>query len=1373
MTTFLPLFRTHSEPAPHSIFPGSGAFCRPWRRITAAVLFCLLLLTGEFPASSLDPRKQITQYVCNLWDLENGLPQMTIYTILQTRDGYLWFGTQEGLVRFDGVRFTVFDKKNTAALRSSFIITLCEDRKGRLWIGTFGGGISCIDNHRFISYSSREGLSHNFIWHICEDSNGVLWVGSGEGLFRKKNDSFEAVPELEISDNRIKCILSDSRGALWIGSENGLNVFRNARRQLYTVINGLTDNRIRSLCETRDGRIWVGAEKGLNCFFNGAWQTPPAVKALKGIQVTAIAEDRHGNIWIAATGVGLYRIFGADISLLAQRDGLPGNSINSLYEDRDGSLWLGGYGGGLSRLKDGAVMAYTAKEGLSSDFVNCVMEDRNGAIWIGNGSSGLSRFFNGTFKHFTIKDGLAGNVIWSLLEDRTGNIWAGSEEGGISIFNDSRFITYGPAEGLTSQKISAIYNDRKGNLWIGSYGGGLNRRRDGVFSCYSTLNGLSNNMVMAIHEDMTGILWIGADHGLNRFQNNKFTTYTTADGLSSDMIQSFYEESDGSLWICTNGGGLNRYKKGAFRSVTSKEGLYDDNVFRVLEDDRGFFWMSSNKGVFRTAKQELHLVCDGARARVSCDVFTEKDGMKSRECNHRGQSSGLKSRDGKLWFPTIKGVIVIDPAMERRSSPPPPVLIEEIRTDQKRFFPPFSAASNLLAPGLKRLEFQYTALDLISPEKVRFRFRLEGYDKDWIDAGENRFAVYTGLAAGEYLFKVTACSRHGLWNEKAAIFSFQIKPFFHETWLFYLLISVAAAVTGYGFLRFYTRRMEKRTRVLVEMMELAEKANHAKSEFLANMSHEIRTPINAILGFTDLLASEIAGARHKKYLNSIASAGKSLLELINDILDLSRIEAGKLELQPEPVHLSSLLKDIREIFSAAVREKDLDFRIEVDPRLPAVLILDNVRLRQILFNLVGNAVKFTTSGHVQLGVRRLESPGSILPAGSGFVPPSTPGGFADDRFVDIIISVRDSGVGIPSDRIPGIFEPFANHGEQRGKAGGTGLGLAITRRLTRMMGGEIVIDSRVGHGSTVKVVLHRVPSVPDMGDMGRQNVQSGKSVNIYSVRIAPTVILVADEKELNRQLIKSFLSGQEIAILEAEDGAQAVELALEHKPGLIFMDVRMPRMDGIQAARIIKSTEAVSTIPIVFVTGYDTPEQHTLMREVGGDAILVKPIGKSDLLAQLARFLPYSSPDEPESGLHMESNSPLEILEKIRMVGAPEMSTDVLFIPGDIAPRSPTDDTLTEPMTIYSETGKKISELLSRLQTEFIPQWETIRKTYVLDEIEEFTARIIELGRDYDVAEVVRWADILSSAVQDFDMQRVTLCFESFPRLLVELNSFI
>jgi ligand-binding sensor domain-containing protein/serine/threonine protein kinase len=803
------------------------------RRYNTLPLIAALFLFLFCPeAQALDPNKSITQYVQDVWKDE--LPQNTIQAITQTGEGYLWLGTYEGLVRFDGIRFVVFGKRSSKEIKSDGISALFEDKNGNLWIGT-EGGLSCLHKGKFTTYTTKEGLSYNVVRAIYEDREGNIWIGTDRGLNQYRDGKFRGFTTKEgLSHDTVRAIQEDRAGGLWLGTDNGLSLLKGGKFTIFTTKNGLSDNAVRSLYEDRTGNIWIGTNGGGLCRYRDGTFTCFSTKdGLLSDLVGAIVEDRDGSLWIGTEGGGLNRLRDGKITSYAPKDGLSNNTVRSIFEDREGSLWVG-TNGGLNRLRDGKFITYTKREGLSNDFVRTVCEDRRGNMWIGTDGGGLNRLADGKFTTYTTKDGLSSDLVRSVCEDREGSIWVGTNDG-LCRFKDEKFTVYNTRNGLSSNYIRTIIEDSNGILWIGTDGGGVCSFKDGIFTSYTTSEGLLSNRVRAVFEDRKGNIWIGTNGGLNCLKDGKLTGYSTRDSLANDNIFAFYEDREGDLWLGTSGG-VHRYRDGKFTVYSTKDGLFDDVAFRIFEDGKENLWFSCNKGIYRINKKDFYAFDRGEIKSIACTVFGKADGMGTNQCNGASQPAGWKCRNGSFWFPTANGLVILDPENYKLNRLPPPVTIEQVIIDNQ----PIALGENIeLSAGREKFEFHYAGLSFLAPEKVRFKYRLEGFDKEWVEAGTRRTAYYTNIPPGNYKFRVIACNNDGVWNEAGASFGFQLPPPIYQTWWAYLLYILGIAGVGYGGARLRLQALRHRNEILeVKVAErTAELAK--KNEELARKNQEL------------------------------------------------------------------------------------------------------------------------------------------------------------------------------------------------------------------------------------------------------------------------------------------------------------------------------------------------------------------------------------------------------------------------------------------------------------------------------------------------------------------------------------------------------
>jgi ligand-binding sensor domain-containing protein/signal transduction histidine kinase len=855
-------------------------------KLTVSILFLLLLGCGGERAFALDPAREVSEFNAQSWVAENGLPQNSVHAITQAKDGYVWVATEEGLARFDGIRFTVFDKQNTPELKSNDVRALLEDREGALWIGTTDGLVRLMDS-KFTAFTTREGLPSNVIDALCGDHNGSLWVATAAGISRFSGSSFIPVTSsAELPQSGIKALFEDRDGALWIGSSEGLARFKDGAITKYTVQDGLANNSVVSIDQDHDGRLWIGTTNGLNQLENQRFTSYTTAEGLPNNRIVSLMVDREGSVWIGTAG-GLSRFAGRHFSNLRAGDRLAKEIILSIFQDREGSLWLGSESGGLSLLRDKKFTTYTSREGLTSDLVKSIYEDRQHNIWIGTNGGGLSLLKDGKLKTYTTADGLSSDVVLAIFGDDDGNLWVGTPDG-LNRFRDGKFKIFTSADGLANDFVRSLYADHSGNLWIGTRGG-LTRLNGDRFTVYTTADGLPNDFVGTIYQDRKGSIWIGTLGGLSKLQNQKFINYTTRDGLSSDVVISLHEDSDGALWIGTSDGGLNRLKQGRFAVYATRNGLPDDVIYGILEDRQNNLWLSSNKGIFRLNHKDLDDFANGTVGAIVPTLYGPADGMITRECSGGGHPASWRSADGKLWFATIKGVAMIDPEKIKLNDQPPPVAIEEIRVDDESIAP---AQTIELAPGKSRLDFYYTALSFLAPEKVRFKYKLEGFDNDWVDGGNRRVAYYTNLRPGRYKFRVIASNNDGLWSPAGAAFDLYLKPHFYQTLWFYGLGALAAAVIVWQLYRFRLKRVESQfAAVLAERNRIAREIHDNLAQELLGISVQLELVARTMPASAELAKSHLDRVR-MLVRHGIAEARRYVWDLRSQVLDKHDLPAA-------------------------------------------------------------------------------------------------------------------------------------------------------------------------------------------------------------------------------------------------------------------------------------------------------------------------------------------------------------------------------------------------------------------------------------------------------------------------------------------------
>ena len=761
----------------------------------------LLLWCLPFHLAGLDPNRAISQYKIDTWNDETGLPQNSIFAILQTADGYLWLGTEEGVNRFDGVKFVTFDMGNTPALASNYICSLYEDSGKRLWLGTRRGGLLLYENGVFKNFLDKEGSPHEDIHCIAEGNDGEILIGTHEGgLYAFKDDTFRVYKvEDGLPENVVRDIHKRGDGSFWIATRKGFSLFKNNTFTNYSVDKNDLANYIRAVYEDSGKILWLGTFGGLYMMQNGVIRPAEINAKYPDTRIFTIFEDSDKNVWIGTVAQGLFRYKDGIFSHFSKEDGLSDNAVFSIAEDREGSLWIGTVYGGLNRLRDGKFKTFGVSEGLSDDVVFAIFEDRSNYLWIGT-NNGLNRLKDGELIRFTTRDGLSNNVVDTIYEDSRGFIWVGTDVG-LNQLRSSRSKIEKVRE-YKDHYTLAICEDGSGNLWVGT-GRGLFKKGKNSTKLVE-VEGVPTKHINVIYRDGNNNLWLSAHpDGLTKYndKDKTFTLYTEEHGLVNNSIQYIYEDKNSVLWIGT-ANGLSRFKDGKFTGYSKKDGLFHNDIYYIQEDQKGYFWLSCNKGIFRVSKNDLNDFAEGKTAFIRSEAYGKDDGMRTSECNGGFQTSGCKTHDGKFWFSTMKGAAMIDPAHIAVNQVPPPVYIEKVLLDG------VSADLNqkiTVKPGVKRIEFHYTALSLLNPKKVKFKFLLNGYEEDWVDAAAQRVAYYTNLDAGNFRFQVIACNNDDFWNEEGAAAAFEVIPPLWLSWWFILLALSVFSVLSYVVINFFRK----------------------------------------------------------------------------------------------------------------------------------------------------------------------------------------------------------------------------------------------------------------------------------------------------------------------------------------------------------------------------------------------------------------------------------------------------------------------------------------------------------------------------------------------------------------------------------------
>jgi signal transduction histidine kinase/ligand-binding sensor domain-containing protein len=973
-----------------------------------AILAVILLGAAAHPAQALNPRRALSQYTRTVWTQEHGLPQDTVRAIAQTKDGYLWLGTDEGLAQFDGYDFTVYNKEN-GALPSNSVAALWAARDGSLWIGTLGG-LTRYRDGKFTTFAQQEGLGDTSVNSITEDRSGAIWAAAGIYVSRFQNGKFTNFsPKQGLPIEALRVIYCGRDGQIYVAGFGGVAQYDGDR---FVSVIGPSDigDIVSTLMQDREGNLWVAGSFGILVRSpSGKLRLYQSKDGLPDNFVRSLWEDRDGNLW-AGTNGGLARMENGRFVSNPWANSRERDWVRCIYEDTEGNLWVG-MNSGLNRLRDDLFSIYGESEGLPSDEPTTVYQDRRGRIWVGFHDRGLVQLAGGRpVQIYTTKDGLPSNEIFSIREDYQGDLLIATREGP-SRMHDGHFVNQVVNDPLNRRAVFDFFEDRERRLWVASPGG-VSERKDGHSRNVIPGGSLLNNDAVVLCETRDGSLWAGSyGEGLWRLKNGKPRLYTMSDGLSSDQIRSLLEDSDGTLWIGTFGGGLDALRDGHFVHVTAHDGLLSDNISHVEDDGHGSLWLSTTRGICRVRKQEIWNLVAAKITTLHPVNYGVADGLRSAQCapGYPTSRGGTRSNDGRLWFPTSRGLAVLDPKDRPPTIEAPKVHLLEATVDGH---PIPLTESAILKPGDGRLQFRYTAIYLSAPERVRYSYRLEGLEHEWVSSVARRVTNYNSLPHGSYRFLVQADVPGGPSSETS--FGFELLPHFYETAWFRYLCAVLAAAAIWGLYRLRLRQIRERfALVLEERGRLAREIHDTLAQGFVGISSQLDAVALTLNGHMDLARKHLDLAR-KMVRHSLTEARRSVMDL----------RASALEGQDLPAALSQ---------AAHQWTAGSPVLIQVDVagenrKLPEETEQHLLRIAQ---EAVTNAVKHARAKEVRV---RLEMA---------------------DR--NLKLRVVDDGQGFEQTE---AFSEIGGH-----------FGLLGMRERAERLGGELQLHSEPGHGTEVEVTV--------------------------------------------------------------------------------------------------------------------------------------------------------------------------------------------------------------------------------------------------------------------------------------------------------------
>ena len=1093
-----------------------------------AGFWLLLALLSPFQAAALDPTRTVFQYNCQTWGRRNGLPANGVTAIAQTKDGYLWLGTPVGLVRFDGTDFKLLDMTHVPQLRSSIVTSLFSSKRGGLWFGLEHSAFGFC-NGTDISFRGKDewGGVNQSVHSVLETDDGAVWIAAeAESGRLTKDNAYEMFPGIDNSD--VTAICQGSRGRIWLGT---------ARKGLYFWQGGMVtkfpddalDERIiRSLAEDKEGKIWIGTELGLLCYDRNSQKRP---LPYPWYETRALLVDQHGAVWVGTTGGGLIRYLGEVATQFRQADGLADDFVMSLAEDREGSLWVGTRNG-LNQFSDFKIPTFGKTEGLTASANICVCASRRGGLWVGT-STGLD-FFDGHAHFYATNSGLKNLYIKEVFEARNGDVYVVDGATDLEMISGGRAVVRLANHSQTWP--TAIAEDAEGV--IVAQGGELYRVSTNELVAYPFTNGQKPSMswIFNMITARDGSLWIASSDGICRVSNGTFTLWTKEQGLSDPKTLCICEDADGVIWAGTESG-IVRIKNGQIRYIRQQNGLFDNIIYNLVPDDHGSLWAWASRGFFQVSRRNLNDYAAGKIDRVECAAYYGLEDVKSFE---KGQQelSGCKTSDGRIWFPTAQGVVMISPTNIVSNPVPPPVYIHAVRANGRELN---EVTQAVVPPGKGELEFYYAGLSFIAPQKIEYHYKLDGYDKEYVQAGTRRSAFYTNLKPGKYHFHVHACNADGIFDVAGASFTVELLPHLYQTAWFIALMGLSVVILLLGIYGWRVRHLRWKQKQLQEAHDLLEAKVTERTVELAESNLSLKNEIE------ERKRAELEVERiHRQLVDASRMAGQaevasSVLHNVGNVLNSVNVSTTLIAERLHKLRLSNLSKAVQLIQE---HSGDLGRFLTADEkgsRLPQYLqelarhlggeqsdllaeianlahndehIKEIVAMQQTYAKISGtvekvevsdlaeSALKMHAAAYQRHSVRILREYDEIAPI---FVDrhkvlqilinifqnakyACDDGGQTDKHVVvrirrrgedRVAIEIADNGIGIPAENLTRIF----SHGFTTRK-NGHGFGLHSSALAARQIGGMLTAHSEgVGKGATfiLDLPLSPAPRIPADG----------------------------------------------------------------------------------------------------------------------------------------------------------------------------------------------------------------------------------------------------------------------------------------------------
>ena len=1203
------------------------------------------------------------------YNLSHGLPHNLINAITEDSRGNIWFSTYGGVSKYDGITFTNFTTEN--GLPDNKINKILEDGGGNIWLIT--GNSLCRFNpeesengtSQFINYDKKRGFPGNFTDDIIEDRKGNFWISVSSGVI-KFNPVAETKGEIPFADytlsaglenKQVNCLAEDKDGLLWFGTNQGVVSFDpdnekndGASFEIYTMANGLISNRITAIIEDEAGSIWFASEEGVSEFNKRdvSFINYTSREGLAGNVIVCMLEDNAGSIWFGTKGNGLSRFDGRSTIEYTASQGLTGKAVFSVAEDKNGDIWIGSENGGISKYMrgrknkdEGYFVNFLTSQQLKKSDAMTMMVDRAGNLWFGT-EFGLSKCDNKSVTTYGTAQGLAKPGVISIEEDSKGNIWAGTYEGGLSKFDGKVISNFSTAQGLVNNTVWSIHEDNTGAVWFATRGG-LSRFDGENFINFTKEHGLPDNKLSIVTEDRSGNLLIGswgggvsvvrkkwvellAQNEVSTISENIFENFNTTNGLANDVVYGILEDKDCNIIIGTSlgltilRGGLDsivgHIAKRGIENFNQKTGypIKDvSNNYSMLIDSRGFVWAGTGDKLVRFDYKKIR------RNTRAPHVFIQSIGINHENISWHSLYSGQASKSEIL--PSRKGIpsyvnnelnIFGKQLSERERD----TLITKFRKIRFEKIRPFQAIpENLVLPYTHNvISFDFVGIETTKPFMVQYQFMLEGSDKQWSPLSTKTTAEYNNLRQGTYTFKLRAKSPEGIWSETLA-YSFRVLPPWWFTWWAIALYIVLFLLGLFGIRRYEMNRIKLRNQLKLEKVETETLRNldQLKSHFFANISHEFRTPLTLILGQIESVMSSGIELKEKGKLQVANRNARRLLMLINELLDLSKLEAGSMELKAATHNIVSFLKSLFFSFESLAVTKKVELSFETTSNHIPVLF-DADKIEKVFNNLMSNAFKFTPEN----GMIKVE--------------------IALEKNELVCIRITDTGCGIHEDRLKNIFDRFYQvDGSGTREHEGTGIGLALAKELVELHKGKLTVNSVVDKGSEFLLTLPVDINISDYSGekttsdaesfteqltdgMEDTELQAETDYPGHPATGGRQIILIVEDNDDVRAYIREQLEADYL-VNEARNGEAGLAMAEEKVPDIIITDVMMPKLDGYQFCKAIRKNEKTSHIPLVMLTAKSALDDKITGLESGVDAYLTKPFSAKELRATVKNLI--------------------------------------------------------------------------------------------------------------------------------------------------------